>query len=134
LRESNATRPINTDVWLLSWSGYQQLVPRDALKHVDQIEELPLHINAHVNTLVDTLAWALWQAFIHLNDGELLLAPANLSLSLSISTVPVFKSALLGDHIISMLDCNYCRDMGTNDSGVDHAVDAFYRNTYYPRP
>jgi hypothetical protein len=130
LHESNATRPINTDVWLLSWSGYQQSVPRDALKHVDQIEELPLHINAHVNTLVDRLAWALWQAFIRLNDVEFLLAPASLSLSLSlslsISTVPVFKSALLGDHIISMLDCNYCRDMGTNDSSVDHAVDAFY--------
>lgn len=34
-----------------------------------------------------------------------------------------------------MLDSNYCRDMDTNESGVDHAVDAFYRNDYdYPRP
>ena len=116
--------------------------------NLDQMEELEdLDILGYARTMADALAMMHWDAQIDANDVEFVLASSRLSSpSTSVSPssaatknsprlVTTFPSNELGEHSMWILDFDCCNAMSMDESGVDQAVGAFFRNDpYYPRP
>ena len=99
--------------------------------HADQVEELQLDQPLYARILAETLASLYWKANVDANDVEFVLAPPREESDQSRR----IKSDFLGDHVVWLLDFDCCRDMPLDESGVEQAVAAFYRNDpYYPRP
>ena len=108
--------------------------------HVDQMEDLDLDVMLYARIMAETLAYMYWRANIDANDLEFVLAPRaseNRTSDFGDSGVFSFKieSNYLGDHAVWILDFDCCRHMPCNETGVNQAVAAFYRNDpYFPHP
>lgn len=102
--------------------------------HIDQIEELGLAIEEYAECMADALAFLHWRVGIDANDVEFVLA-APRSSSDTDNGPTTFDSGALGRHSIWVLDFDCCGDLPLDESGVDIAARAFWRNDpYYPRP
>ncbi|KAL8985100.1 MAG: hypothetical protein Q9177_004525 [Variospora cf. flavescens] len=105
----------------------------------DQVEALGLDGGQYARIMAETLAEFYWSAHIDANDVEFVLAPsrANPSLESGSHKSPgtIFRSHLLGEHVLWVLDFDCCKHMSLDEAGVEQAVKAFYKNDpYFPRP
>ena len=117
-------------------SRFQTFSLRNHSLHMDQIEDLELDGAVYGRIMAETLAKICWKAHIDANDLEFVLAPQRTDVSnyAEINDV-AFDSAILGKHVLWMLDFDCCRDMPFDKKGWEQAVAAFYRNDpSYPRP
>ncbi|MCJ1231589.1 hypothetical protein MMC12_008267 [Toensbergia leucococca] len=105
--------------------------------HVDQIEELGLDAILCTRIMAETLANLYWRAHVDGNDVEFVLAPPREDHSFQSEgrhSTPI-TSHILGEHVIWILDFDCCKDMPLDETGVEQAVVAFYKNDpFYPRP
>jgi hypothetical protein len=100
--------------------------------HADQMEGLGnLDMTGYAKVMADGLAMMHWLAKIDANDVEFVIAPPRPGDFLEAT----FASITLERHAIWILDFDCCNSMAMDESGVDQAVAAFFRNDpYYPRP
>lgn len=101
--------------------------------HLDQMEGLgvsPDDIKVYAKTMAGALAAMHWAAGIDGNDVEFVLASPSPNLG-----PDVIVTNVLGAHAMWVLDFDLCREMPTNEDGVEQAVMAFFKNDpFYPRP
>ncbi|MCJ1411790.1 hypothetical protein MMC19_005882 [Ptychographa xylographoides] len=107
--------------------------------HIDQIEELALDGAVYARIMAETLADLYWRAQVDANDIEFVLAPLKDAQTIQIEERSAhdttIRSQILGEHVVWILDFDCCKHMALNETGVQQAVDAFYRNDpFYPRP
>ncbi|OTB03430.1 hypothetical protein M426DRAFT_60512 [Hypoxylon sp. CI-4A] len=95
--------------------------------HIDQIEELGLDPFAYSEVMAHALAFMHWLAKVDANDVEFVLAPAE--------DEPQFRSQILGDHNMWILDFDCCRRIAMDRSGIERAAQSFLKNDpFYPHP
>ncbi|KAE9970123.1 hypothetical protein EG328_006476 [Venturia inaequalis] len=151
IQESAKNYPANSDCLIRPYLGRRRRNERKSMfkafslrnypLHIDQMEELGLDSTHYARVMAETLAIMHWAAQVDGNDVEFVLAPPRptttdpseappTSTSISTST-----SDPLGEHTIWILDFDCCRDMPMDESGIDQAWRAFYKNDpFYPRP
>jgi hypothetical protein len=114
-------------------SRFQRFSLRNVPLHVDQMEALGLDLNAYAETMAEALALMHWGAQIDANDVEFVLAPpAPQSKHAALSA---FQSEYLGVHRMWILDFDCCRPMQMDETGVEQACSAFFKNDpFYPKP
>lgn len=113
-----------------STSRFQRFSLRNAPLHIDQMRSLNLDVNSYAEAMAMALAIMHWGAGIDGNDVEFVLAPPWVH-----EEQDMFQSEFLGSHCVWILDFDCCREMTTDEAGVEQACKAFYRNDpYYPRP
>ncbi|KAI1264188.1 zinc finger protein-domain-containing protein [Xylariaceae sp. FL1019] len=99
--------------------------------HLDQLEDLGLDLFTYSRPMAEALAFMHWCAKIDANGVEFVLAPRTFQRSMPQATL----SSVLGDHCLWILDFDCCRPMTMDETGVEQAAAAFWRNDpYYPRP
>jgi hypothetical protein len=103
--------------------------------HLDQMEELgDIDTLAYARLMADTLAMMHWGAKIDANDVEFVLASPPVSVTMA-SAYSSPSSSTLGEHSLWLLDFDCANTISMDESGLDQAVAAFWRNDpYYPRP
>ncbi|KAI9699974.1 MAG: hypothetical protein M1836_002508 [Candelina mexicana] len=117
---------------LIRKSRFQAFSLRNYPLHADQIEELALDNILYARIMAETLADLYWRAHIDANDVEFVLAPSRGGYSAEPS---IIRSDVLGDHTVWILDFDCCTPMPFDETGVEQAVSAFFRNDpFYPRP
>lgn len=124
--------------------GYQQRHRPNRLRffslrnfplHLDQIEELGLSVHDYAIAMADTLAFLNWMAGVDAADVEFVLAPTRDAYEGPSLKGKGFKTSVLGEHDLWILDFDCCRRMGVDGDGVMQAARAFWRNDpFYPRP
>ncbi|KAL8852539.1 MAG: hypothetical protein Q9221_002535 [Calogaya cf. arnoldii] len=107
--------------------------------HLDQIQDLGLDFRLYARILADALAHLYWKAHVDANDVEFVLAPPwngdTVHHQGLLAQPTIIGSALLGEHVVWILDFDLCRDMAMDEGGVEQAVKAFCRNNpYFPKP
>ncbi|KAI4130474.1 MAG: hypothetical protein LQ341_006451 [Variospora aurantia] len=105
----------------------------------DQVEAIGLDGGQYARIMAETLAEFYWSAHIDANDVEFVLAPSRANPSLESGSYKnpgtIFRSHLLGEHVLWVLDFDCCKHMSLDEAGVEQAVKAFYKNDpYFPRP
>ena len=100
--------------------------------HADQMEGLgDLDMAGYARAMADSLAMMHWLAKVDANDVEFVIAsprPGDVFEA-------TFTSVTLEQHALWILDFDCCNSMAMDETGVDQAVAAFFRNDpYYPRP
>jgi hypothetical protein len=90
-----------------------------------------LDMAGYARAMAEGLAMMHWLAKVDANDVEFVVAPPRPG-DLAEAT---FASTTLEQHALWILDFDCCNPMAMDDTGVDQAVAAFFRNDpYYPRP
>lgn len=113
-------------------SRFQRFSLRNVPLHVDQMEALSLDTRAYAQTMADALALMHWGAGIDAGDVEFVLAPTRNDNS---GFKPVFESGFLGAHRMWILDFDCCRGIERDETGVEQACTAFFKNDpFCPRP
>ncbi|KAF9699141.1 hypothetical protein EKO04_002854 [Ascochyta lentis] len=113
-------------------SRFQRFSLRNVPLHVDQMEELGLDIKLYATAMAGALALMHWGAEVDANDVEFVLAPPQTTES---GRQPAFESDYLGTHSIWILDFDCCGSLSMDDTGVEQACKAFFKNDpFYPRP
>ncbi|KAI0160397.1 zinc finger protein-domain-containing protein [Xylariaceae sp. FL1272] len=141
LAHSISTDPRNHDCLIRPYLGrrrrgfnntvFSMFSLRNHPLHLDQIEDLGLDLFTYSRQMAEALAFMHWCAGIDANDVEFVLTP----LSPGMPTQKAIPSSVLGDHRLWILDFDCCRPMTMDESGIEHAAAAFWRNDpYYPRP
>ncbi|TFB04256.1 hypothetical protein CCMA1212_003344 [Trichoderma ghanense] len=108
--------------------------------HMDQMEQLGLDPSGYAVAMADALAFLHWVANVDGNDVEFVLGQPRCQSDASSSTGARAIScsndtAILGPHVVWILDFDLCRDMSLDEEGVDQANKAFWGNDpYFPRP
>ena len=120
-------------------SRYKSFSLRNYPLHIDQIEELELDEKLYARIMAKTLAHLYWEANVDANDVEFVLAPPRKDhvnqLGVLLHHNSTIEGAVLGNHVVWILDFDCCRTMTLDAKGVEQAVAAFYRNDpYFPRP
>jgi len=96
--------------------------------HLDQMEELQLDTSAYARVMAEALAIMHWIAKIDANDVEFVLAPPR-------KGIQSFSSLNLGPHSMWILDFDCCRSITMDQTGVEKAAAAYWKNDpYFPRP
>jgi hypothetical protein len=114
-------------------SRFQRFSLRNVPLHLDQMEALSLNINAYAETMAEALALMHWAAQIDANDVEFVLAPPAPQSKHAPSSA--FQSEYLGVHKMWILDFDCCRSMQMDETGVEQACTAFFKNDpFYPKP
>lgn len=114
-----------------SKSQFQRFSLRNVPLHIDQMEMLGLDTRAYAEAMAEALAMMHWGARIDANDVEFVLAPSRTESS----TSSAFQSAYLGTHSLWILDFDCCHPLSMDDTGVERACAAFFKNDpFYPRP
>ncbi|KAJ5056937.1 zinc finger protein-domain-containing protein, partial [Bipolaris maydis] len=112
-----------------SQSRFQRFSLRNVPLHLDQMEVLGLDVQAYAGAMAEALALMYWGARIDANDVEFVLASARAD------HTPTFASDYLGIHCMWILDFDCCRPIQVDETGVEQACAAFYKNDpFYPRP
>ena len=82
--------------------------------------------------MAETLTMMHWYDEMDANDVEFVLAPPRPGLS---DYKPKGISNVLGDHVMWLLDFDCCNKISLDETGLNKAVVAFFRNDpFYPRP
>ncbi|KAL8733189.1 MAG: hypothetical protein Q9181_003672 [Wetmoreana brouardii] len=116
-------------------SRFQAFSLRNYPLHIDQIEELGLNSILYARLMAETLAIIYWRAHIDANDVEFVLAPFPIPSGAHSAHSATITSDILGTHAMWILDFDCCRHIAMDETGVEQAVAAFYRNDpYYLRP
>ena len=105
--------------------------------HVDQMEELGLDTTKYARIMAETLAHLYWTAQIDANDIEFVLPPPRTDEARreGLDQHSCIESAVLGDHVVWVLDFDCCKTISMDEVGVQQAVAAFYKNDpFFPRP
>ncbi|OTA03791.1 hypothetical protein A9Z42_0042910 [Trichoderma parareesei] len=109
--------------------------------HMDQMEQLGIDPSGYAVAMADALAVMHWVAHVDGNDVEFVLGqPRCQSDTSSSSTSPRdicsdTNTAILGPHVVWILDFDLCRDISLDEEGVGQAHHAFWGNDpYFPRP
>ncbi|TID20755.1 gb [Venturia nashicola] len=85
----------------------------------------------YARVMADSLAMMHWLAKVDANDVEFVLASPRLGDPLEAT----FTSVTLEQHALWILDFDCCNSMSMDETGVDQAVAAFFKNDpFYPRP
>lgn len=93
------------------------------------MEVLGLDAKAYAGAMAEALALMHWGARIDANDVEFVLAPPRAN------HTPTFESDYLTVHCMWILDFDCCRPIWVDETGVEQACAAFYKNDpFYPRP
>lgn len=143
IQESAKTYAANSDCLIRPYLGRRRRIERKSMfkafslrnypLHIDQMEELGLDRTHYARVMAETLAIMHWAAQVDGNDVEFVLAPRRTITEPS--PTPTATSNSLGDHTLWILDFDCCRDMPMDESGIDQAWRAFYKNDpFYPRP
>ncbi|KAL8719670.1 MAG: hypothetical protein Q9225_003345 [Loekoesia sp. 1 TL-2023] len=124
---------------LVKHTKFQSFSLRNFPLHLDQFGDLALEGIPYARIMAETLAQLYWGAHVDANDVEFVLAPPRkdgLDGETSIRSLATkLQSPILGEHTIWILDFDCCKSMPFDESGVEQAVAAYYRNDpYYPRP
>lgn len=87
----------------------------------------------------ETLAIMHWAAQVDGNDVEFVVAPPRQPRQITADSSEVLpaltSSDTFGEHAVWILDFDCCRDMPMDESGIEQAWRAFYKNDpFYPRP
>lgn len=106
---------------------------------VDQIEDLALGGILYARIIAETLADSYWRAHVDANAVKFVLALRRGGHTIQPngqSAHPtIVKSHNLGEYVVWILDCDCCKHMPLDETGVDQSVVAFYKNdSFYPRP
>lgn len=113
----------------VSQSLFQRFSLRNVPLYVDQMEVLGLDVKAYAGAMAEALALMHWGARIDANDVEFVLAPPRAN------HTPTFESDYLTVHCMWILDFDCCRPIWVDETGVEQACAAFYKNDpFYPRP
>ncbi|PTB71595.1 hypothetical protein M440DRAFT_1386262 [Trichoderma longibrachiatum ATCC 18648] len=120
---------------------HQTLSLRNYRLHMDQMEQLGIDPRGYAVAMADALAFLHWVAHVDGNDVEFVLGqprcrPDTSSPSTRIQGIcSDTNTAILGSHVVWILDFDLCRDMALDKEGVDQANRAFWGNDpYFPRP
>jgi hypothetical protein len=112
-------------------SRFQRFSLRNVPLHIDQMEAVGLDAKAYAETMAEALALMHWDARIDANDVEFVLAPPRAKHAQS----STFQFNYLGSHCMWILDFDCCRPMEMDETGVEQACAAFFKNDpFYPRP
>lgn len=115
-----------------STSRFQRFSLCNVPLHVDQMEGLGLEVKLYATAMADALALMHWGAEVDANDVEFVLAPPRTTES---GRRPAFESDYLGTHSMWILDFDCCGSLSMDDTGVEQACKAFFKNDpFYPRP
>ncbi|KAL7820573.1 zinc finger domain-containing protein, partial [Trichoderma aethiopicum] len=109
--------------------------------HMDQMEQLGIDPRGYAVAMADALAFLHWVARVDGNDVEFVLGQPRCQADVSSSLTGAqgicsdINTAILGPHVVWILDFDLCRDMSLDEEGVDQANHAFWGNDpYFPRP
>ncbi|KAL8657245.1 MAG: hypothetical protein Q9226_002101 [Calogaya cf. arnoldii] len=102
-------------------SQFQAFSLRNYPLHLDQIQELGLDFKLYARILADALAHLYWKAHVDANDVEFVLAPPwngdTVHHQGILARPTIISSALLGEHVVWILDFDLCRDMAMDEGG-----------------
>ncbi|KAH0498637.1 hypothetical protein TgHK011_005881 [Trichoderma gracile] len=114
--------------------------------HMDQMEQLGIDPSGYAVAMAEALAFLHWVAKVDGNDVEFVLgqprcqsdtssSSSSLTRARGTTTCSDTNTAILGPHVLWILDFDLCRDMSPDEEGVDQAHRAFWGNDpYFPRP
>ncbi|KAL7806473.1 zinc finger domain-containing protein [Trichoderma gracile] len=113
--------------------------------HMDQMEQLCIDPSGYAVAMAEALAFLHWVANVDGNDVEFVLGQPRCQSDTSSSPSSLTRArgticsdtntAILGPHVVWILDFDLCRDISLDEEGVDQAHCAFWGNDpYYPRP